>query len=86
MATEFCGRKHCIKFSIFCLSQRALGIYSTYAQKRNNAQICELKKPTAGFKKEDLSIGKYYAKFRSLWREMKLYLSPEPCCAKKQAK
>ena len=33
-----------------------------------------------------LSISDYYAKFRALWRELELYLSPKPCCAKKQAK
>lgn len=61
-------------------------IEAAYAQKRNNSHILELKKEIATFTQGNLSTGDYYSKFRALWRELELYLRPEPCCAKKQAK
>lgn len=48
--------------------------------------MLELKKEIVTFKQGNQSIGNYYAKFRALWCELDLYLSPEPCWAKKQAK
>lgn len=72
----------------YCNTAKELwdSIEAAYAQKRNNARILELKKQIATFTKGMLSISDCYAKFRALWRELELYLSPEPCCVKKKAK
>lgn len=40
----------------------------------------------ASFKNGAFLIGDYYFRFRALWIELKSYMGPEPCCAKKQAK
>lgn len=61
-------------------------IEAAYAQKRNNARIFELKMVIASFQQGTLSIGDYHSRFRVLWIELESSMSPEPCCAKKQAK
>ena len=45
-----------------------------------------MKKEIAAFKQGSLSVGDYYSKFRALWKALELYMSPELCSAKKEAK
>lgn len=59
-------------------------IETAYSQKRKYARVLEIEKEIVAFKKGFLSIGDYNFKFRVLWKELELYMSPELCGAKKQ--